>query len=425
MAASLLAAASVGLSVQSSRAEAQSISTSQLHTCAVSEAGDAYCWGRVGWITDAAGQHDVPFDASPMPHVPHAPGMSFVSMATGYQHDCVLVRTGQVFCSGVSYVHGELGRDTTRICKAGMATCVPADSVDTPERFKSVVAGLYHVCALTRDGRAFCWGANESGQAGVGTRNAAVLTPTPVVGNYRFTALTAGLRHTCGITVGGETLCWGANGQQQLGFNMARRGCSFSDLCTAAPSPLDQPQRYVVLKAGGNKTCGVTATGSLYCWGDGYTPVGNQVPVTPVRIGASFAFYDVSPGGLFTCGIATGGRAYCWKEQSRAPIGQGLVTWGCTQSTTCIDETPVNDDLRFRAIASGDQHACGIAGDGAVYCWGMKNEARAGDALAQATCAGTRADLNRECSPVPARIGGDLNLLKPAPRPASTKKPPQ
>lgn len=37
--------------------------------------------------------------------------------------------------------------------------------------FRQVSAGATHVCGVTTDNRAYCWGANESGELGVGSRS--------------------------------------------------------------------------------------------------------------------------------------------------------------------------------------------------------------------------------------------------------------
>ena len=373
----------------------------------MSDAGELYCWGKLAWYSDRGGGGEIEFNANPMPRITHAPNRPFAMVATGLANDCALLRTGQVFCTGRDFNRGQLGRDTLRTCSP--SGCGLADSVDTPERFRSLVGGQEHWCALTRDGRAFCWGLNDQGQAGVGTRSAAVWRPTPVAGNYRFVSLTAGWRHTCGITVGGETLCWGANASFQLGINTARRGCLNGELCTMTPAPIDEPRRFAVVKAGVDKTCGVTVTGALYCWGAGYSRRDGDKPLALTHIGATFAFSDVSPGSSFTCAIATGGRAYCWKEQATFPMGQSLVTWGCTDAPVCLEETPLSDDLRFRALASGFVHACGITTDGEVYCWGLKNPYRT-FAANPVPCMTMRSDL-AQCSASPVRIGGNLNLF--------------
>lgn len=48
-------------------------------------------------------------------------------------------------------------------------------------------------------------------------------TPTQVVGVENFTAIDAGVDHTCGATTDGKVYCWGngANGRLGIGYNDA------------------------------------------------------------------------------------------------------------------------------------------------------------------------------------------------------------
>jgi len=39
----------------------------------------------------------------------------------------------------------------------------------TGVRFTTVSAGTAHSCAVTAEGRAYCWGGNQTGQLGIGT----------------------------------------------------------------------------------------------------------------------------------------------------------------------------------------------------------------------------------------------------------------
>jgi hypothetical protein len=100
----------------------------------------------------------------------------------------------------------------------------------TSDQFVQLALGVEHACALTADGRAFCWGLNDRGQLGATTTvicgdstiQSAVLaacSPTPVAVNtaLRFTALAAGFFHTCGLVASGEVYCWGSNEHGQLG----------------------------------------------------------------------------------------------------------------------------------------------------------------------------------------------------------------
>src|SRR5207245_5584219 len=76
-------------------------------------------------------------------------------------------------------------------------------------------------CGLADDGSAYCWGCNSRPYMGHGwlgtgdTVDRAV--PTAVMGGLTFAAISAGGRHTCGLTPNGVAYCWGFNAAGQLG----------------------------------------------------------------------------------------------------------------------------------------------------------------------------------------------------------------
>jgi alpha-tubulin suppressor-like RCC1 family protein len=402
--APLAAATFIGL--LAAPASAQSISAAQQHVCAVGARGDLHCWGARVWTHGA----DVPLDS--VGAVAQPPGVAIKQFETGWLHDCALTADGRVFCAG-NNSSGELGRAIYEPCPS-IGCGLPAP-VETNERFASITIGQAHTCALTAAGEAYCWGMNDAGQTGVGSRAQRVDRPAPVVGGYRFKSIAAGDRHTCGLTLKGVVLCWGANNWGQLGSNAARRACQLTADCMAIPAPVDEQHAYVSLAGGWGKMCGITAPpeGALYCWGRYYTQIVGETPVKPMRVGATRPFLSVSLGYGFACGIVRGGSAYCWRETPLATIGREPVTWGCPNGADiCLDETPVGDKMRFVAVASGEEHACGIATTGGVYCWGVRDISRLGGRTPTPECALGKRDESGACAMVPLRVGGELDLLK-------------
>src|SRR5687768_6866857 len=66
------------------------------------------------------------------------------------------------------------------------ASVVGDSAAQQPARLIDVVAGLSFGCALSSDGSVHCWGANDKGQLGIGTMDAASHGVTRLPGDLRF-----------------------------------------------------------------------------------------------------------------------------------------------------------------------------------------------------------------------------------------------
>ena len=83
------------------------------------------------------------------------------------------------------------------------------------------------------------------------------ILPAQLTGGLTFVALTAGWRHTCGLTSSGRAYCWGDYDVFFAGAN------------GHAPRPVADNLAFVSLSGGAaaSHTCGVTAANVAYCWG--------------------------------------------------------------------------------------------------------------------------------------------------------------
>lgn len=107
----------------------------------------------------------------------------------------------------------------TAVPVSALLVCALASAAAAGVRPTLVAAGEAHSCVLTRGGTVLCWGANASGQLGDGSTTQR-LTPVAVIGlTNAETSIVAGQSHTCAITTGGGVVCWGENGDGQLGNN--------------------------------------------------------------------------------------------------------------------------------------------------------------------------------------------------------------
>jgi alpha-tubulin suppressor-like RCC1 family protein len=124
---------------------------------------------------------------------------------------CALTSAGALWCWGLND-DGQLA--------LGMVDVVPHP---TPARvgtatWVAIDAGEDHVCGIQTGGSLWCWGENTWGQVGNGSSGSDVTTPTRVGSASDWVAVALGEDHTCGVRAGGSLWCWGANDLGQLGL---------------------------------------------------------------------------------------------------------------------------------------------------------------------------------------------------------------
>ncbi len=294
-----------------------------------------------------------------------------VALAAGVSHACGLTATGKAFCWGADG-SGQLGD--------GLHTdrSVPVE-VSASIRFGELAAGLSHTCGLTGAGQAFCWGSNVDGQLGDGSREDHA-TPQAVSGSEDFRTLVAGWNHTCGLSARGEAYCWGLNDHGQLGDG------SHVDRST----PTRVPGTFESLVAGSAHTCGIRQ-GAVLCWGDdafgqlGDGSTQDRAYPQPVE-GLPGPAVELAAGAMSTCALLRNGAVYCWGQNLYGQLGDGARQNHDTPSA-------VRTDVEFRSIFSGGALTCGFSDGGTQYCWGLNQSGQLGD--------GTRVSRS-----VPTRVGG-------------------
>ena len=259
------------------------------HTCALTEAGGVTCWGRT-----PSGQFLTPTAI---------PGLANITAITaGWYHTCALADGGGVKCVGSELGDGATTGRLTPTWVSGRRTGIAAIS-----------AGGDRTCALTTEGGIECWG------RGVGR------APTPISGlGGGASAVAVGRDHTCAITTGGALLCWGDNSQGQVGDG--------TRTYRATPTPVQGLASGVVaVSAGEWHTCAITTGGATLCWGsNGGGRLGDGTSTdwltpTPVSELAS-GVASIAAGGTFTCAVTSGGAAYCWGSNSNGQLGDGTMS---------------------------------------------------------------------------------------------------
>jgi alpha-tubulin suppressor-like RCC1 family protein len=307
------------------------ISTGDWFTCARTSGGAAWCWGYndFGGLGDGTVEHDRYHPVRVMQH-DGSPLAGVTAIATGDVHTCARTSGGAAWCWGYNY-YGQLG-DGTRTDRRRAVRVTGTDG-NPFAGVTAIAAGGDHTCALTRDGTAWCWGENSGGQLGDGTtthRRHSVQVVNADGSPFRgVTAISVGIDDTCAVTSDGAAWCWGGNWDGQLGDGTT----------TDRRHPVQVTKRdgsaltgVVAMSAGYEQTCAVTSGGVAWCWaanhygqlGDG-TMTDRLHPIRVTRSDGSplTAATAITAGLKHSCAVTSRGVAWCWGGNFYGQLGDG------------------------------------------------------------------------------------------------------
>ncbi|MCX5760751.1 MAG: hypothetical protein NTW72_04480 [Gemmatimonadetes bacterium] len=208
------------------------VALGQSHTCAMPHFNPAdsintskpRCWGSN--TSGQLGQSSISANVF-LPTaitMPLLTAFDSTSLVAGAAHTCALTRAGAAFCWG-SNGSGQLGTGLLNP-RDSVPQAVTGGLV-----FSKLYAGEYHTCGVTTTGQAYCWGRNNSAQLGDGTRTNQT-APVLVAGGLSWRSLALGELHSCGVasptgtasgtqTGAGVIYCWGDNEYGQAGTGTA------------------------------------------------------------------------------------------------------------------------------------------------------------------------------------------------------------
>ena len=348
------------------------------HTCDVQSSGAARCWGNnyAGQLGNAAGNEII---TNP---VNVQGGLRFSSLTAGDNLTCGISVEGDALCWGWNN-WGEVG-DGSKIDRR-----IPA-SVSLPYSvsLSAISAGSGFACGVTTAGKALCWGNNYHGQLGTGTsgNSSSSSVPTEIItaSGLALTVVVTGQTHACALSAQGAVWWWGNNASGQLGNGRSGDTTTFR----ATPVAVQMPTgvQFTVIAAGQDHTCALTQSGTGYCWGantygqlgTGSGIVSRTVP-TAVQQPGGVTFKKLVAGGTHTCALTVGNMAYCWGNNGRGQLGSG------SNSPSNPEPVAVHmpQGITFSDIAVGGTvwtgHSCAQTEAKVTFCWGANNGGQLGD----------------------------------------------
>ncbi|KAK2196113.1 bifunctional Regulator of chromosome condensation [Babesia duncani] len=245
-------------------------------------------------------------------------------------------------------------------------------AAESSARFVSV--GIAHGALVTCTGGVYCWGINR-GSGAFELEQKLETLQEPMLLNYFSTkvrVLACGSAHTLVVTAAGVCFAWGANDSGQLGLGDIRH--------RVFPEQVFAIESAISVFAGHNNSAVITSTrdtfqydevGFLYLFGSssgGKLGLGEDTSaniLSPRKCNNISGVYKVALGTSHSLALLQDGTIYACGAAAHGKLGTGpltvknLWTW-----------TKVASDAMFIDVAVGQSHSLAVSMDNQLYGWG-------------------------------------------------------
>jgi alpha-tubulin suppressor-like RCC1 family protein len=297
------------------------------------------------------------------------PDLVISGVAVGMQHSAA-ISSGHLYTWGANE-SGELGLGDT------VERHVPTE-LGADQTFVSVSAGGDYTCALDDTGAVYCFGANDRGQLGQGDRQArSQPVRVPLPGAARV--VSDNFEHVCALLADASLYCWGQNFEGELGQDDSPPPTS-DQTALDALSPVQVPgNTWSDVSAGDGFTCGVRFDGTLWCWGrnsDHQLALDNPIQIRhPVQIGSDTDWLRVDSGLQFSLALKRDHSLWCWGENVGQPSDGNPFGMDVAELDTPTRFGSASDWIAF---ATRSFHTCAVNRANELWCWGRNIEGQLG-----------------------------------------------
>jgi alpha-tubulin suppressor-like RCC1 family protein len=244
----------------------------------------------------------------------------------------------------------------------------------------AIVAGDFHTCALSGEGRVRCWGLNDYGQLGYGHTETIGDDETPAtagdvdVGGV-VTQISLGLHHTCALLETGAVRCWGSG---HFGLGYGGFEAIGDDEVPADVGDIDLGEPVVEVATGGQYICARTAAGNVRCWGNPSMGIYGNGTIDPIYtlpakgpvVELGGAAEALSGGSFGVCALVAG-AVRCWGANFEGQLGYASTELAVGDDETVASMGEADLGVVATQVANGRDHACAIGADATLRCWGM------------------------------------------------------
>lgn len=290
-----------------------SVSSGYARSCALAADGQLFCWGR-GY--------------GPAPRGVSGPKLTVISLGVTDENTCGLTASGAAYCWGEN-TYGQVGDGSTLPRSSPVQVGLEDGLIDIAASGSHACAlrddMMAYCWGTDAQGRT---GTTETPSSCAEGPPCRYPTPAPVRGGFAFTRITTGAGQSCGLDPDGRAYCWGSDLNGELGGD-AQSTCHPAVPCSPSPVPVTGDHAFSAIRAGLYHTCAVTLSGAGYCWG---LNTGGQLgngggsnAAKPAQVSGALEFVSIQPGVYHTCGIVEDGRAYCWGGNLAGALGDGSV----------------------------------------------------------------------------------------------------
>jgi alpha-tubulin suppressor-like RCC1 family protein len=291
-----------------------------------------------------------------------------VELTAGETHACGRTVEGNLACWGGNN-KGQLGQGskTTRELP-GMVSALAGVT--------QASAGYLHTCAVAEPSSTlYCWGDDSSGQLGSSATSTDSATPIAVNSTTGVVSVATGLGHTCAVLSSGLVRCWGLNTSGQVGNGLSLPGAN-ATVPASVQTPADEDLANATqVVAGYEHSCALLSDKTVVCWGDNSklqlgNAGGDVNAATPVAGLSNVS--QLAAGGYYTCALSAS-KVYCWGTNANLVLGQGVAgSYGTPQLVPSLTDAV--------AVTAGNETTCVRRSGGTVECWGGNSEGARGDA---------------------------------------------